>query len=110
MGVHVAPTDKDMDAFQDRLSKTEVRLNIIELQLNSQQSTNEKVDQIHRLVTGADDPDKGVLMKLDRIIRQFEAIQKKEDRILAFAVVGVGSGLTGFISFAVSLALWLLTK
>lgn len=86
MGQTMPPTDREFEELAD------------------------KVDHLHRLMTGGDDPDKGVLMKLDRIIQQFETIRRKEDRILAFAVVGVGSGLTGFISFAVSLALWLLTK
>lgn len=69
-----------------------------------------KVSHLHRLMTGGDDPERGVLMKLDRIIQQFEMIRKKEDRILAFAVVGVGSGLTGFVSLGVGLILWFITK
>lgn len=69
-----------------------------------------KVDHLHRLMTGGDEPEKGIVMKLDRIIQYVEAVKKKEDRILAFAVVGVGSGATGLIGFAGSLILWLIQK
>lgn len=69
-----------------------------------------RVDRLSNLITGGDDPEKGILMKLDRLIQYGEMIKAREERILRFAMIGVGSGLTGFFSFLASVGMWFLHK
>ena len=67
------------------------------------------VKHLNTLLTGGDDPNKGVVIQLDRLIQLAEAAKVRENRILQFALLGVGSGLTGFLGFLASLALWWIT-
>ncbi len=69
-----------------------------------------EVEHVGTLLTGGDVPENGVLIKLDRLLQLCEASKKREERIITFALMGVGSGLTGFFMFLGSIALWWFTK
>lgn len=70
----------------------------------------DEVKHLRNLLTGGDVPENGITIKLDRLLQLGEAAKKREERIIQFALLGVGSGLTGFIGFIGSLVLWWITK
>lgn len=68
------------------------------------------VKHLNTLLTGGDDPNKGIVIQLDRLVQLAEAAKVREERIIRFALLGVGSGLTGFIGFIGSIVFWFITK
>lgn len=69
----------------------------------------DEVKHLNALLTGGDDPKKGIVIQLDRLIQLAEQAKVMENRILQFALVGVGSGLTGCLGFIGALVLWWIT-
>lgn len=71
---------------------------------------NSEVKHLRTLLTGGDIPDNGILIKLDRLLQLCESAKRREERIIQFALLGVGSGATGLVGFLASLVLWWITK
>lgn len=68
------------------------------------------VNKLANIITGGDDPSRGISVQLDRLIQLAEQSKAREARILQFALIGVGSGATGFVSLIVGIVVFWLTK
>lgn len=60
-----------------------------------------RVEEIYRLLTGGDEPENGVLIKLDRLREEAKRRQKEADRRDSWAKVAIGGVLA-----SIGLSVW----